>query len=223
MSGRRNEPPISISSPRETIVSLPVGQRVQRQHQRAGIVVDGERRLGAGQPLEPARDMVVALAAAAGLEIVFERRGLAHRLDRRRDRLLGQRRAAEIGVQHGAGQVEDAALRGPRQPRERGGAVGDDARPSRPRRLARPALRQRRADRVEHERAAVALDQGAAAPRIAGPDRPPAARRGLRRPCSRSSATRRARARQFAQPGSSRTRGSIAARGARPRPIAAAR
>ena len=28
----------------------PVGQRVQRQHQGAGIVVDGERRLGPGQP-----------------------------------------------------------------------------------------------------------------------------------------------------------------------------
>ncbi len=50
-----------------------VGQRIQRQHQGGGIVVDGERRLGPGQPDEPARDMIVALAAPAGLGVVFER------------------------------------------------------------------------------------------------------------------------------------------------------
>ena len=89
------------------------GQRVQHQQHGGGIVVDGGRRLGAGQAAQPGRDMVVALAAAR----------------RRRDRIpawsasawprprpaiasSASTRAPEIGVQHGAGQVEDAALRG---------------------------------------------------------------------------------------------------------------
>ena len=38
--------------------------------------------------------MVVALAALAGLELVFERRGVAHHFDCRGDRLLRQRGAA---------------------------------------------------------------------------------------------------------------------------------
>ena len=72
--------------------------------------------------------MIVALAAPASLEIIFQGRRVAHRLDRGRDRLLGQRRTAEIGVQHGAGQVEDAPLRGLHLTAERDGAVLDDRR-----------------------------------------------------------------------------------------------
>ena len=106
----------------------PGRQRVQRQQQRPGIVVDRERRLGPGQPLEPERDMVVALAAPAAGDVVFEVGRRAHRLGSRRDRLLGQRRPPEIGVQDGAGQVEHAALRRTRQPGQRGGAGGDDVR-----------------------------------------------------------------------------------------------
>ncbi len=138
----------------------PVGERIQHQHQRAGIVVDGERRLGPGQPPEPARDMVVPLAAPAGFEVVFEGRRVAHRFDRGGDRLLGQRRAAEIGVQNGPGQVEHTALRWPHQTFESLRARFDD--------LARrggdaelPLVGQRGPDRLQHQRPAISRDQRA--------------------------------------------------------------
>ena len=45
----RNEPPISISSPREMSTSRPAASGVEREHQRAGGVVDDQRVLGAGE------------------------------------------------------------------------------------------------------------------------------------------------------------------------------
>ena len=66
------------------------------------------------------RDVVVALAAPAAVaEVVFQRGRRAHGLDRRLDRLLGQQRAAEIGVQDRAGEVEDAAARVAPEPARR--------------------------------------------------------------------------------------------------------
>src|SRR5262245_61782259 len=62
--------------------------------------------------------MVVALAAAAARHLVFEGRRRAHGLDGRLDRLLRQKRAAEVGVQHGAGEIEDAPLRRLQEMRE---------------------------------------------------------------------------------------------------------
>ncbi len=87
-------------------------QRVQRQEHGRGIVVDRGRRLGAGEPRQPRHNVLVALAAGAAREIVFERGRRAHRLDGGLDGFLGEQRAAEVGVQHRAGQVEDTALRG---------------------------------------------------------------------------------------------------------------
>ena len=88
------------------------GQLAQHQQHGGGIVVDRGRGLGTGQAAEPRRDVIVALAACAAIQIVFERGRRAHRLDRRGNGLLGQNGAAEIGVQHGAREVEHAALRG---------------------------------------------------------------------------------------------------------------
>ncbi len=56
--------------------------------------------------------MVVALAAPAGGEIEFERDGFAHGGDGGVDGGLGEDGAAEVGVQHGAGEVENGAQRG---------------------------------------------------------------------------------------------------------------
>ena len=47
ISGIRNEPPISTSCPREITTSRPCGQRRQRQQDGGGVVVHGERGLGA--------------------------------------------------------------------------------------------------------------------------------------------------------------------------------
>lgn len=46
------------------------------------------------------------MAAAGALQIELQRRGFAHRRAHRVHRGLGHRRAAQIGVQHGAGQIE---------------------------------------------------------------------------------------------------------------------
>ncbi len=107
ISGMRKAPPISISSPRETIASRPLRQRVEHEQHGGGIVVDDGGVLGAGQLAQQAAHMIVALAALAAAEIEFERDRVAHRRDRGLDRRLGEQRAAEIGVQHGAGEIED--------------------------------------------------------------------------------------------------------------------
>ncbi|MNN12429.1 hypothetical protein D3C81_1254210 [compost metagenome] len=81
-------------------------QAVEGQQYRSGIVVDHGHRFGAGQFADQAFDQVVAIAAlaAAQVELKVERitRGHLHRLDR----LFGQQRPPEVGVQHRAGEVE---------------------------------------------------------------------------------------------------------------------
>ena len=109
MSGMRKAPPISISSPRETIASLALRQRVEHQQHGGGVVVDDGRGLGAGQFARAGRDVVVALAAPAGRRgrIPARTASGASRRPAACDRFLGKHGAAEIGVQHGAGEVED--------------------------------------------------------------------------------------------------------------------
>ena len=50
--------------------------------------------------------MVVTLATFAGFQVEFERDGIPHSRDGRLDRRLSEHRAAEIGVQHRAGEIE---------------------------------------------------------------------------------------------------------------------
>ncbi|MNH92524.1 hypothetical protein D3C73_451070 [compost metagenome] len=50
--------------------------------------------------------MAVAFTAPAGIKIEFERRGIAHRIDGRRNRLFCKQRATEIGMQYRACEVE---------------------------------------------------------------------------------------------------------------------
>ena len=49
ISGMRNEPPISTSSPRDTTTSRPCGERRQGEHQRRGVVVDHQAASAAGE------------------------------------------------------------------------------------------------------------------------------------------------------------------------------
>ena len=158
MSGMRNAPPISISSPRETIASRPWASVLSTEQHRGGIVVDDGRVLGAGQLAEQVAHKVVALAAAAAVEIEFERDRVAHRGDCSLDRRLREQRAAEIGVQHGAGEVEDRleARRGiGLKARNRcGGCLLSPYRLD----AVCPRRRQRIADRADHGRAAETID-----------------------------------------------------------------
>ena len=109
MSGIRNAPPISICSPREIDDLLARGKRVQGEQHRGGVVVDDRRRLAAHQVLQQADDQIVPVAAAAGVEVVFEVAGMAHRERRRLHCLFGEQCTPEVRVQHGAGEVEDRA------------------------------------------------------------------------------------------------------------------
>ncbi len=60
MSGMRKLPPISMSWPRETMTSLPWHSAPQRDDRGGGVVVDGGRGLGPGQPAHPVADRVLA-------------------------------------------------------------------------------------------------------------------------------------------------------------------
>ena len=56
--------------------------------------------------------MIVPLAPPAGRQIELQSRRVAHDRYRRIDRRLREHRAAQIGVQHRAGQVEERAQAG---------------------------------------------------------------------------------------------------------------
>jgi hypothetical protein len=55
--------------------------------------------------------VLVALAAAAVFEVVFQVHGLARGVLHGADRLLRKERAAEVGMQHRAGEIEDTLQR----------------------------------------------------------------------------------------------------------------
>ena len=83
------------------------GERAQHQHQRGGVVGDGEPGLGAGERGDQRLDGVLARAAAAGGEVELEVRVAAGDGVGCCQRLAGERRAAEVGVDDDAGRVHD--------------------------------------------------------------------------------------------------------------------
>ena len=90
---------------------LAVGQRLERQQHGGGVVVDDQRVLGAGEPPQQRLHVAVARAALLGGDVQLEVRvrgaDRQHPLERQR----AQQRAAEVGVQHHAGGVDDRAQR----------------------------------------------------------------------------------------------------------------
>ena len=88
--------------------NLPLqSQSVEQQHDGRRVVVDDERAFCAGQADQPLDGAGPPLSPATAPEIVFQRarfpRGPGHGLDG----FAGQRRASEIGMENGAGKVED--------------------------------------------------------------------------------------------------------------------
>ncbi len=81
----------------------------EREQHRGGVVVHDERRLGAGQPPENRGDVILPRAARAVAQVELEVRVAPRNLDDLRERLGGERRAAEIRVHDHAGRIEDAA------------------------------------------------------------------------------------------------------------------
>ena len=90
-----------------------LGERGEREQHGGGVVVDDERRLGAGQRAQERREVVLARAARARVEVVLEVRVAAADLDDAVERRLRERRAAEVRVDEHAGRVEHAPQRGP--------------------------------------------------------------------------------------------------------------
>ena len=72
MSGIRNSPPISISSPRETRTCLPFASAARASSKRGGAVVDDEGVLGAGEGDQQSLGAGGALAARPGLAVDLE-------------------------------------------------------------------------------------------------------------------------------------------------------
>ena len=149
----------------------PARERVEHEQHRGGVVVDDGRVLGAGQFAQQAAHMIVALAAPAAAEIEFERHRVAHGRDRGFDRLLGEQRAAEIGVQHRAGEVEHRPQARRARPLR--------AAPARPRWRRPPkgpcvgaGLSRSSAHGVDRRAATVAADRDRPRPARASPRRP---------------------------------------------------
>ena len=92
----------------------PLRQCGEREHHRGSVVVDDERRLGAGQAAQDRRDMVLARSACARKQVVLEVGVAARGVEHAHQRLLGERRASQIRVRDHTGRVEHASQ--PRRP-----------------------------------------------------------------------------------------------------------
>ncbi|MNH14719.1 hypothetical protein D3C79_743160 [compost metagenome] len=84
-------------------------QAVERQQYGRGVVVDHGDGFGAGQLADQALDQVVTVAALACGEVEFKVQRIARCSLHGFDGLFRQQRATQVGVQHGAGEVEHAA------------------------------------------------------------------------------------------------------------------
>ena len=83
-------------------------ERGECEQDRRGVVVDDERSLAAGQPVEDLRDVILARASGALVKVVLEVRVAASGLNHPLERLLGERRAAEVRVDDDTCRVEHA-------------------------------------------------------------------------------------------------------------------
>jgi hypothetical protein len=96
---------------------LPLRQGGEGEHQRCGAVVHDEGIFGTGERHEHRFGSGGSPAAGAGLAFDFEIAVAPRRIGGGRDRALGNRRAAEVGVQDHARRVDhgcepDGDLRG---------------------------------------------------------------------------------------------------------------
>ena len=97
-------------------------ERLEREEQRGGAVVDDERVLGVGQGREEQLGTARPPASAPGLAIDLQVRVPGGRARHGADRGVGERRATEVRVQHDAGRVDHR-----REPERRGSRSFDRA------------------------------------------------------------------------------------------------
>ena len=121
------------------------GERGRGEQRRPGAVVDRHGRVGAGQLADERLDVVVPRSARAGREVELEVRVALGHPRHRLARGLGQRRAAEVGVEDHAGGVDHAPEPRPRRRCRSSRGRGPPGRPPRARRrAARRAVRRAR-------------------------------------------------------------------------------
>jgi len=89
-----------------------LGDGVEHDHRRGGVVVDDRGRLGAGEPLEEPLDRRVALAASARVGIGLQQRVPAELLLEPSQDGLGQHGAAETRVKDNARGVDHVLIIG---------------------------------------------------------------------------------------------------------------
>ncbi len=82
------------------------GQCTQHQQHRGGVVVHNRGRLGAGQLAQNLLNYRVTVAAPAAIQVVLQAHRQGHGLDHRPHGFVRQHGTPEVGVQHGACQVE---------------------------------------------------------------------------------------------------------------------
>ena len=111
----RNEPPISTSSPRETMTSPPSASAFSASSTAAALLlttmVETSRSPVVQQLRKQATDMDVALAALAGGQIELQIRVALRDLGNMLQRRLRERRAPEVGMQDDARGVDDRTQR----------------------------------------------------------------------------------------------------------------
>ena len=97
----------------------PRSQRAQRQQHGSCVVVDHGGGFSAGQLAQQCFDQVVAVAAPAAGQVVLQIHRRSHCLHHRFDGLGREQRAAQVGVQHRAAQVEHRTQLGGKALRQR--------------------------------------------------------------------------------------------------------
>ena len=84
-------------------------QAVEHQQHAGGVVVDDGGVFGPGQFAQPAAHQVVTVAASAAVQVEFQVGGRGHGPCHSLGHLIRQQRTPQVGVQHGAREVEDLA------------------------------------------------------------------------------------------------------------------
>ena len=88
-------------------------QAVEHEQDGGGVVVDDRRVLGTGEFANQSTQMIVAIAAFAGLQIKLKRDSGPHRSDAGFDGRFSDDCTAEVRVQHRTGEIEDGLYFGP--------------------------------------------------------------------------------------------------------------
>ena len=112
ISGMRKAPPISISSPRETMTSLPWARVFKPSSTAAALLLTTVAASAPVRSTSSCSKRLFALAALAGGEIVFQIDRITGHGDHGIDGRLRQQRAAQVRVQNRAGGVDDTDMAG---------------------------------------------------------------------------------------------------------------